>query len=102
MAQPMQSLMDTARVFLRTAREELQEGLDSNNWVKIRDGSEKAWNAVLQATDHAMQVRGRTRCPVGTLIGIASTSSISSAGTTSRSGTRTSRSDSTEIPSTKA
>ena len=39
MAQPMQSLMDTARVFLRTAREELQEGLDSNNWVKIRDGS---------------------------------------------------------------
>jgi len=63
MALPMQSLMDTARIFLRTAREELQEGLDSNNWVKIRDGSEKAWNAVVQATDHAMQVRGRTPLP---------------------------------------
>jgi hypothetical protein len=59
----MQSLLDTARVFLRTALEELQEGLEANNWVKIRDGSEKAWNAVVQATDHAMQARGRTPLP---------------------------------------
>ena len=59
----MQTLLDTARIFLRTAREEIEQGLASNNWVKIRDGAEKAWNAVVQATDHVMHARGRTPLP---------------------------------------
>ncbi len=63
MARPMQTLLDTARIFLRTAREEIEEGLVSNNWVKIRDGAEKAWNAVIQGTDHVMRARGRTPLP---------------------------------------
>ncbi len=63
MALPMQTLLDTARIFLRTAREEIEEGLDTNSWVKIRDGAEKAWNAVVQVTDHAMRSRGRTPLP---------------------------------------
>ena len=63
MALPMQTLLDTARVFLRTAREEIEEELTRADWVKIRDGAEKAWNAVLQATDHAMERHGRTPLP---------------------------------------
>ena len=63
MALPMQTLLDTARIFLRTAREEVEDGLTAGNWVKIRDGAEKAWNAVIQVTDHAMRSRGRTPLP---------------------------------------
>ena len=63
MALPMQTLLDTARIFLRTAREEVEDGIVSANWVKIRDGAEKAWNAVLQATDHAMESHSRTPLP---------------------------------------
>lgn len=59
----MQPLLDVARTFLRTAREELEEGLSTNNYVKVRDGAEKAWNAVIQATDHVMRLRGRTPLP---------------------------------------
>lgn len=63
MALPMQTLLDTARIFLRTAREEIEDGLAAVDWVKIRDGAEKAWNAVLQATDHAMERHRRTPLP---------------------------------------
>lgn len=63
MALPMQTLLDTARIFLRTAREETEQGLAGGDWVKIRDGAERAWNAVLQATDHAMERHGRTPLP---------------------------------------
>lgn len=59
----MQRLLDVARTFLQTAREELEEGLSTGNYVKVRDAAEKAWNAVVQATDHAMRVRGRTPLP---------------------------------------
>src|SRR6266540_3995382 len=59
----MQPLLDVARTFLQTAREELDEGLRTQNYVKVRDAAEKAWNAVIQATDHAMRVRGRTPLP---------------------------------------
>jgi|SRR3990172_784821 len=59
----MQPLMDVARTFLQTAREEIDEGFQANNYVKVRDGAEKAWNAVVQATDHAMRIRGRTPLP---------------------------------------
>ena len=59
----MQPLLDVARTFLHTAREELEEGFAANNYVTVRDGAEKAWNAVVQATDHAMRVRGRTPLP---------------------------------------
>jgi len=63
MALPMHTLLDTARVFLRTAREEIEEGIPGPDWVKIRDGAEKAWNAVLQSTDHAMERHRRTPLP---------------------------------------
>lgn len=63
MALPMQSLLDTARVFLRTARQETEDGIAAVDWVKIRDGAEKAWNSVLQATDHAMERHARTPLP---------------------------------------
>ncbi len=59
----IESLLDIARTFLRTARAEMEEGFASNDYVKVRDGAEKAWNAILQATDHAMRVRGRTPLP---------------------------------------
>ncbi len=59
----MQSLLDVARTFLRSAREEMEAGFASNDYVKVRDGAEKAWNAILQATDHAMRARGRTPRP---------------------------------------
>jgi len=63
MALPLQTLIDTARIFLRTSREEVDDGLRTVDWVKIRDGAEKAWNAVIQATDHAMRAHGRTPLP---------------------------------------
>jgi len=59
----VQPLLDMAWTFLRTAREEMDEGFAANNYVKVRDGAEKAWNAILQATDHAMRVHGRTPLP---------------------------------------
>jgi len=59
----MQPLLDVARTFLQTAREEIEQGFEANIYVKVRDGAEKAWNAVAQATDHAMRVRGRTPLP---------------------------------------
>lgn len=59
----MQSLLDVARTFLQTAREEIEEGFAANNYVKVRDGAEKAWNAIVQATDHTIRVRGRTPLP---------------------------------------
>ena len=59
----METLMDTARVFLRRAREELEDGLSTSDQVKIRDAAEKAWNAVVQAIDHLMQAHGRVPLP---------------------------------------
>src|SRR3990170_4457240 len=60
---PMQPLLDVARTFLQTAREEVEQGFRANDYVKVRDGAEKAWNAIVQATDHAMRVLGRTPLP---------------------------------------
>jgi len=59
----VQPLLDVARTFLLTAREEIEQGFQVNDYVKVRDGAEKAWNAIVQATDHAMRVRGRTPLP---------------------------------------
>jgi len=59
------SLLETAQVFLRTGESEIQEGLRNGDQVRIRDGAEKAWNAIVQATDHLMQRRGRTPVPGG-------------------------------------
>ena len=61
----MQGLLDIARAFLQAARTELEEGLIENNHVKVREGAEKAWNAVVQATDHAMKAHGRLPGPGG-------------------------------------
>jgi len=63
MVPPVQPLLDVARTFLQTAREEIEHGFRANEYVKVRDGAEKAWNAVVQATDHVMRVRGRTPLP---------------------------------------
>lgn len=59
----MQTLLEVARTFLATARQELDEGLSTNDSVKVRDAAEKAWNAVVQATDHAMRGHGRVPLP---------------------------------------
>ena len=59
----MQNLRDIAQAFMRTARAELEEGLSTNNHVRIRDAAEKAWNAAIQATDHAMQAHDRLPIP---------------------------------------
>ena len=59
----MQPLLEMARSFLAAARTELEEGLTSNDYVKVRDAAEKAWNAVVQATDHAMRMQGRVPLP---------------------------------------
>src|SRR3972149_4209299 len=61
----MQGLLDIARAFLQAARTELEEGLIENTHVKVREGAEKAWNAVVQATDHAMKAHGRLPGPGG-------------------------------------
>ncbi len=58
--EPVQALLDVSRTFLDTARRELETGLSANDHVKIRQAAEKAWNAVVQATDYAMYARGTT------------------------------------------
>ncbi len=59
----MQGLLDIARAFLSTARAELEEGIQTHNYVRVRDAAEKAWNAVVQATDHSMRAHNRTPIP---------------------------------------
>jgi hypothetical protein len=59
----VQSLLDVARTFLTTARRELEDGLTANDHLRVRDAAEKAWNAVVQPTDHVMQVHGRAPLP---------------------------------------
>jgi len=38
----MDSLLETAQVFLRTGESEIAEGLRNGDQVRIRDGAEKA------------------------------------------------------------
>ncbi len=57
------TLLDAARIFLRAGREELEAGLSRGDQVKVRDAAEKAWNAVVQATDFVMQRNGRSPLP---------------------------------------
>jgi len=59
----MQALRDAARIFLERARQELEEGLRVGDQVQVRQAAEKAWNAVVQATDSAMAAHGRTPLP---------------------------------------
>jgi hypothetical protein len=59
----MDTLLDAARVFHQTGAAEVEAGLLAGDQVKVRDGAEKAWNAIVQATDYAMQRRGRTPMP---------------------------------------
>ena len=40
-----------AREFLREAEEEFRRGVESGDLIKVRDAAEKAWNAVVQATN---------------------------------------------------
>ena len=59
----VQSMLEVARFFLQTGRAEVEEGLQRGDQVRVRDGAEKAWNAVVQATEHLMRSRGRTPVP---------------------------------------
>ena len=59
----MSTLMEAAMVFLDNAHVELDDGLRLGDQVRIRDAAEKAWNAVVQATDHLMQAHGRIPLP---------------------------------------
>jgi len=56
-------LAQLAEDFLAFAREEAREGYGSGDSIRIRDGAEKAWNAVVQATDLAMRARGQLPTP---------------------------------------
>jgi len=47
-----------ARKFLKAALIEFEKGEKENSDVIIRDAAEKAWNAVLQATNALLIVRG--------------------------------------------
>jgi len=98
----MQPLLEVARTFSRTAREEIERGFEANNYVKVRDGAEKAWNAVVQATDRIMQCgRGDARpFRVETRTGIGGNSSRRSVGAISPEISRTLRSASTGTSST--
>jgi len=50
----VEELLRQADVFLESARDELQTGLVKNDTVRIRDSSEKAWNAVVHATNASL------------------------------------------------
>ena len=43
--------IEDAERFLEEAYREFEEGIRENNTIKIRDSAEKAWNAVVQATN---------------------------------------------------
>jgi len=58
-----QTLIQIAESFLDIAKQEAKEGYARDDERRIRDAAEKAWNAALQATDHAMQIHGRAPEP---------------------------------------
>ncbi len=58
-AQRTKPLIEIAEDFLALARQEAEEGYRRKDERRVRDAAEKAWNAVVQATDHAMRSRGR-------------------------------------------
>ena len=57
------TLLQIAESFLEIAREEANRGYKDHDERRIRDAAEKAWNAALQATDHAMHIHGRAPEP---------------------------------------
>jgi hypothetical protein len=52
-----------AEDLLAFARQEALEGYKSDDPIRIRDAAEKAWNAVLHATDLGMRSRGHMPTP---------------------------------------
>ena len=43
--------MEDARKFLKEASREFEDGVRTGDLIKVRDAAEKAWNAVVQATN---------------------------------------------------
>ncbi|RLE88270.1 MAG: hypothetical protein DRJ49_05265 [Thermoprotei archaeon] len=43
--------LEDAREFIEEAFEEFEKGVHENNTARIRDSAEKAWNAVIQASN---------------------------------------------------
>jgi len=61
----MQPLLEVARTFSRTAREEIERGFEAN---KLREGPRRSGEGVERGgpgdgSDHAMRARGRTPLP---------------------------------------
>ncbi|MFQ6071878.1 MAG: PaREP1 family protein [Methanosarcinales archaeon] len=54
----MSKYIDEAKKFYEEAVIELERGKKENNTILIRDAGEKAWNAVLQATNALIESRG--------------------------------------------
>ena len=54
--------LEDAREFIEEACEEFEKGVRENNTTKIRDSAEKAWNAVIQASN-ALILRYTDRVP---------------------------------------
>jgi len=47
----VKAYLEDAEAFLNKGREEVIEGLRKGDQLKVRDGAEKLWNAVVTATN---------------------------------------------------
>jgi uncharacterized protein (UPF0332 family) len=54
----MNKYIEEAKKFYEKAVEEFEKGKKEGDMVKIRDASEKAWNAIVQATNALFEKRG--------------------------------------------
>ena len=54
----MNKYLEEARRFYQEAEVELEKGKQESNLIKIRDASEKAWNAMVQVTDALFANKG--------------------------------------------
>ena len=54
----MARYIDDAKGFYQEAVKEFERGVAENNLRVIRDAAEKAWNAIVQATNELMEKRG--------------------------------------------
>ena len=56
--EPGRQYLDTAKRFYKAALRELHRGRRARDDTKIRDAAEKAWNAVVQATNYVFEQAG--------------------------------------------
>jgi hypothetical protein len=54
----MNGYIENAKRFYEEARKEFERGKRENDMIRIRDASEKAWNAMVQATNGLFENKG--------------------------------------------